>query len=538
MNKHKPNQATLNRIITLALFVGASLLLYFTADSIGVTWDEPAYIPASQSYANWIELLFKAPDLAYKPAIIDQFWDLNHEHPPVAKVWAGLFWKIARDVFGSGNELTAIRLGPCLLAGFLVALLYRLIADRYGLPAGLFAALALLSMPRFFLHSHLANLDVAVSVMWFLLVFVFWKTVDRKGWAWGILWGVLWGLAVATKLNGSFIPLALLPWILIFRRKLGVVARLLLMGVVAAATFLLVWPWLYHDTWARIMEYIYFHVVHIPIGQWFADTFYLPPPWYYVYLVLWAVVPLTLSGAYLLGIVRVVRTRNADGGLGWLLLLNALVAILPFTFGKTLLYDSDRLFMPVYPFLAALAGIGFGWLVGRIKATMAGGKHRTLAAPASLLLAIGLLLPQSISAAKQYPHLLAYYSESVGGLPGATRIGFETTYWCETYAAALPYINEHASSGDTIWTQAWSYDVLKYYQKIGRLRSDVVVLMVGMGYLDFMDVDWYIFEYRQSQYGEGGEKFYHPLKVLSNQTPVFELDYQGIPLMKLYGRIR
>ena len=62
-------------------------------------------------------------------------------------------------------------------------------------------------------------------------------------------------------------------------------------------------------------------------------------------------------------------------------------------------------------------------------------------------------------------------------------------------------INAHANPGDTIWTQAWSYDVLKYYQKIGRLRRDVVVLNIGMGYFDFKSADWYILDYRQTQYG-------------------------------------
>jgi hypothetical protein len=117
-------------------------------------------------------------------------------------------------------------------------------------------------------------------------------------------------------------------------------------------------------------------------------------------------------------------------------------------------------------------------------------------------------------------------------------MGLETTYWCETYAAAIPYINAHATPGDTIWTQAWSFDVLKYYQKIGRLRRDVVVLNVGMGYLDFKSVDWYILDFRQTQYGEYGAERYLPFQVLSSQTPVYELEYQGIPLMKLFGRIK
>ncbi|MBN2676588.1 MAG: glycosyltransferase family 39 protein [Anaerolineaceae bacterium] len=534
----KPKQAITHKIIAIFLFVGAALLLYLTADPIGVTWDEPAYIPAAQSYAGWFEVFFTDPIQSFDRATIDSYWSITHEHPPLAMAWNGLVWKIATAVFHASNQLTAIRLGPILMVSALVAMLYLLIAKHYGIPAGLFAAAGLLSMPRFFLHAHLASLDVPVSVMWFLFIFVFWKTVDRNDWDWGLLWGVMWGLAMATKLNAVFIPIAPLLWILLFRRKPLQLVRLLLMGMVGAGTFFMVWPWLYHDTRARFLEYIFFHVNHIPIGQWFDGVFYLPPPWFYVYLILWAVVPLTLLVMFLLGVFRSVRSKNGDNGLGCLLLINALVAILPFTFGKQMLYDNDRLFMPVYPFIASLAAIGFGLLLTWIRKLLAGWKRPALAAPVSLLLGAALLLPQSLSAVSLYPHLLSYYSESVGGLPGATRLGFETTYWCETYVSALPYINEHASPGDTIWTQDWSFEVLKYYQKIGRLRPDVVVLKVGWGNLNFFNIDWYIFEYRQTQYGKAGAEYYQPLQILQDQIPIYEVIHQGIPLMRLYGRIK
>jgi 4-amino-4-deoxy-L-arabinose transferase-like glycosyltransferase len=526
-----------NRIIALILFVGTSLLLFFTADSIGVTWDEPAYIPAAQSYSSWFEEVFRDPVQALSSATIDMYWSANHEHPPVAKSWTGLIWLAASQLFHASNELTAIRLGSVLMVALLVSLLYIMIARTYGKAAGLFAALALLSMPRFFFHAHLASLDVPVSVMWFLFIYVFWKTVDRESWAWGLLWGVIWGLAVATKLNGVFIPLVPLVWILIFRRKWSLILRLVVMGLTAMITFVLAWPWLYHQTWSRILEYINFHLYHFPIGQWYAGEFFTPPPWNFVYVILWAVVPLTVTGMFILGIIRAGNGKR-DNGLGWLLIINALVAILPFSFGKTLLYDNDRLFMPVYPFIASLAGIGFGWLVTHIRKYAEATKHLSLAAPASLILGLALLTPQTLTAARLYPHLLSYYSEGVGGLPGATRMGLETTYWCETYAAALPYINAHANPGDVIWTQAWSFDVLKYYQKINRLRSDVVVLKVGMGPFNFYEADWYILDYRQTQYGKGGEKLYLPLKVLSTQIPVYGVNYQGIPLMRLYGRLK
>jgi len=39
-----------------------------------------------------------------------------------------------------------------------------------------------------------------------------------------------------------------------------------------------------------------------------------------------------------------------------------------------------------------------------------------------------LFAPHLTITAHMYPHLLSYYSEAVGGLRGATRLGLETTY--------------------------------------------------------------------------------------------------------------
>jgi hypothetical protein len=242
---------------------------------------------------------------------------------------------------------------------------------------------------------------------------------------------------------------------------------------------------------------------------------------------LWAVVPLTVTMLFLVGMARAGKGKQ-DGGLAWLLILSAFVSIAPFIFGKSLLYDNERLFMPVFPFLAALAGVGFSWLDTLLKKLMERIKRPVLAAPAAVVMGIALLIPQSVTMVELYPHLLSYYSEGVGGLPGATKLGLETTYWCETFTAALPYINAHAEPGDVIWSE--EPEVLRYYQKIGQLRQDVLFVEDG----SFEHADWYIFQYRQSQYGTGGEENYPLLQVLKTQTPVYEVSYQGVPLMKLY----
>lgn len=535
-----------NGAIAAVLVCLTAVILTITAPATGLTWDEPAYISSSESYMDWFGALVKNPSTAIKTDTIDPYWTATHEHPPLDRVWSGMIWSLTRRVF---DDLTAHRLGNILLAALLVGVLYFMVADAYGKPAGLFAAGALMSMLRFFFHSHLAALDVPVAAAIFFVTFLFWRTIDRKEWWWGPILGFAWGMAESVKLNATFVPIGLVVWFLIFRRKWYIVFRFFLMGIVAMLTFVLVWPWLYHQTWSRILEYINFHLHHFNIGQWYFGRFYVPPPWHFVFVMLWAVVPLTVMLLVFIGIARAGRGKR-DQGLGWLLLISALVPLLTLAIGRTLVYDNERLFMPTFPFLAALAGAGFGWILVGLRKLADRIKRPTLVVPATIILAACLLAPQCITMIGLYPHLLSYYSEGVGGLPGATKMKLETTYWCETYAAAFPYINAHAQPGDRIWVEPWSYDVMIYYQMHGQLRPDVKILNNGWGaqsifgagapqpvFGEYLSADWIIFEYRQSQYeGMGGSILFLPDYLKTLKPPVFQVSYQGIPIMELYKR--
>jgi 4-amino-4-deoxy-L-arabinose transferase-like glycosyltransferase len=360
-----------------------------------------------------------------------------------------------------------------------------------------------------------------------------------------LLLGLIWGLALATKINAVFIPVTLGLWWLIFRREIRILFRLVIMGLTAIPVFVTVWPWLYFHTLERLTEYIGFVTdKHWEIGQYYFGRYYLPPPWHFGFVMLWAVLPLSLTILYLLGIVRSGRS-NRDGGLGWLLFLSALTPILAIASGRSMVYDNERLIMAAFPFLAGLAGAGFGWVVSWIE-TLALRSGKPLIRWVGLTILVALAFgPQLITMNSLYPHYLSYYGEGVGGLSGATRMGLETTYWCETYMLALPYINEHAKPGDLIWSDPWSHDVLIYYQTQGLLRDDLVVIspypttsILGPGApspaaFPMNSADWYIFQHRQSTLGfEGPDN--SMLKTLRRRTVVYEYSFDGVPVLTLY----
>lgn len=515
----------------------STLLLTFSAPHLGLTWDEPAYFAASESYVAWLGRLFTQPAQALGPAEIEHYWSPNHEHPPLDKIWSGLVWSVAR--YGM-DDLLAHRLGNILLSGGLIAMLYLLVAPEWGRLAGLATIASLLTMPRFFFHAQLGALDVPAAIIMVAVVLLVWRTRHRRGIGLSLLLGLVWGLALATKINAIFIMPALGLWAIAIERRLRLVGRLVLMGLIGVPFSLLLWPWLYHDSWDRLVEYVAFITVkHWQIGQWYFGRFYLPPPWHFPLVMIVAVVPLAVTILWLVGAVRSVWGGRSES-LGWLCLFCALVSILALSTGKSVVYDNERLAMPAFPFLAVLAGRGFVALVQGIPA-LARRIKRDLTREATIAaLALVCFVPQTIMAGLRYPYLLSYYSASIGGLPGASRLGMEHSYWCETYVAALPYLNERAPRGATIWIETWSHDVMLYYQKIGRLRPDLRITSGDGAQSVFGSAvpapvnepiglaDIAVVEYRQGSFGDTTPRY------MQDRTPVYRLVRSGVTLMEIY----
>jgi 4-amino-4-deoxy-L-arabinose transferase-like glycosyltransferase len=204
------------------------------------------------------------PGQAFTPKQIEDSWSPNHEHPPLDKVWSGLVWGLGRHIF---DDLLAHRLGNMLLVAVMTALLFFMVAEEYGDFAGLGAAGSLLAMPRFFLHAHLAALDVPIAFMVFLVTFLFWRGVYSRSWKWTLLSGLVWGTALATKVNAFFILPTLFLWVIIFRRRAYLIVRIFIMGLIGMPFSILLWMWLYFETIQRLTEYIRFITVdHWKIG--------------------------------------------------------------------------------------------------------------------------------------------------------------------------------------------------------------------------------------------------------------------------------
>lgn len=525
--------------MSLAIFLLVFAVLLITDKHISITWDEPAYMTAGESYAAWFGELVQNPDYALSEEGIETYWTANHEHPPLNKIWSGLVWGSVRSFL---PDLTAHRLGNIILNSLLFALLYLLIQDVYGWPVGILSSLFLLSMPRIFFHAHLSALDLAAASMIMAVVLLFWKTRHNHSWWVDFSLGILWGLAVATKVNAVFVYFVLLIWALTYQRQKLMVRRFLVMGVLATLVFFFTWPWLYYQTIDRVVEYVLFITVnHWEIGQWYFNQFYMPPPWHFPFVITAVVTPLTLFILFFVGIGRVLL-RKSERPFGLYLLLNGFVPMLAIAIGQSMVYDNDRLFITSMPFIAALSAIGFKTVVQRFSQKLAENRRQVVV----VLLAVAVLLPQLWTTGALYPHLLSYYSELVGGVAGATNMGLEATYWSETYNESLDFLNENAEAGDTIYVAPWSHDVMVYYQLQGQLRDDIGIAApfavsslfdetIKMRQKSFEQADFIVFQNRGTTYGEKGLDS-ELAKWIAAREPDFMISHNDVPLIEVYQR--
>jgi len=410
------------RVACVGVFAVAFCLVAVTLDDPGIAWDEPSSIFPGWSYARWFAHL---PSLPFGRSDIDRFWAPNHEHPPFAKLLMGF----SQLVLG-GSPLLASRLAVAVLFAVLVEMVFAFGWRQFGGLAGAMAAASLVCMPRVFAHAHLAALDVPMAFAWFLTVAAFTRAIERGSHRAAALAGVCFGLALLTKINAVFLPLVLLGWGLWFHRRRAAIPLLWTLGL-GLVVFVAGWPWLWPDVPARLLAYLRpTWRVSIPVkyfgGVWDDKA----APWHYPLVMTAVTVPVGVLFIALLGLVGAARSFLRDDRQAFLI-VNLVVALGVFAVPGVPKYDGVRLFLPAFPFVALLAGIGgarcWDWVARRWP--------RRPWRP--LLLSVVFFLSQLAGIAWFHPYELSYYNALVGGLWGAEKLGFETTYWHEVVGPSL-----------------------------------------------------------------------------------------------------
>ncbi|NOZ88025.1 MAG: glycosyltransferase family 39 protein [Deltaproteobacteria bacterium] len=445
--------------ILVALCAGVFHILFIS--DMGVTDDDRFYVPASRSYALFwvqeVEGLF-----GYGPANgkklqdrIDRHFSTNHEHPPFAKYVMGFSSLLFHDVLGLTDEDTGCRIGTVLFVVLCTFLVFLFTSENFGIFAGLFAALALNLHARFAFHARVPTLDAAMASMYFFTAYLVWRA--RQSRACAVLSGVVFGLALATKLNAPFLLLPILVfWLLYKSNRIGLnkyktalkLPSFTLAGpsllILGPMVFFLSWPWLWHNTLARLLEYARFHLNHYGIYFLYLGKIYQKPfaPWHAPFVMLGCTTSILIMAFASIGLLWSVfgawhdKERGANKNMAWAgvyIVLHLLSCISVVAFFNVPKYGGIKLFLTAVPFLAVLAGIGFTQVTGKLGSAIASLFPRaSTAVPKNTALAAGLVLalvPSAIDMARVHPYLLSYYGSLAGGPRGALDLGLERQYY-------------------------------------------------------------------------------------------------------------
>jgi 4-amino-4-deoxy-L-arabinose transferase-like glycosyltransferase len=465
-------------LLTAGLFLGYLALLLATAGSLGFMRDEGFYFASARAYGDWFALLWRSPAAALEPQVVDRFWTVNHEHPALLK---SLFALSNRWLGGAFSETsTSFRLPGMVLSSLAVALTFDWGRRTLGRPGALVAALSFAFMPRVFFHAHLACFDLPVCAMWLVTSYVYVRSLQsrRRGWLIGA--GVAYGLLLDTKHNSWIFPFALLlhfaltqglpllrewragaAW---WRRIPPAWASMLLLGPLV---FYALWPWLWHDTIARLREYVAFHTGHEYYNMEFLGrTYWKPPmPRGYAWLMTLATVPLVTLVLALAGAVGTWKiAEKRDDYAFWA--VSIVMSYAPWLSDQTPIFGGTKHWMTAYPFLCLFAGLGFTKVVHALRSF-----KPALGNP--VLVAACVLAGPVVMTLHAHPFGLSAYTPLVGGAPGAATLGLNRTFWGYTTQSLAPFINANAPRRGTVYVHDTALQSYAMFQEDGRLRRDL-----------------------------------------------------------------
>lgn len=563
-------------------FIIASLylsLLLITSKDIGFARDEGFYFSAGERYMQWFDMLIDNPTQSMEQRNIDRFWRENHEHPSLMKTLFGLSWKIFNKKLGIMNESTAFRFPGMLFSAILlyfIVLFGTWIGSRW---VGISAALFMAFLPRFFYHAHLSCFDVAITTMWFIIMYAFLKSL--KSFSWAVAAGILWGLGLETKLNSFFIPPLLIAYYFIVeirnfkfprfitsRRKWlqlitlpslisfpSIPLSFFFMAIFGPILFIGLWPWLWNDTINRISGYLSFHMHHAYYNiEYFGVNYFNPPfPVSFPFVMTAITFPLITLIFACSGII--IRLYNAvkkiihqfkhksDSsneqheikGVDFFLLINLFFPIILIALPSTPIFGGTKHWMPAWPFICLYAGFSFCYWINYLKeklSNIAVIKNILQNKAASFILILASLLfviaPAVIQTRSSHPFALTHYTALIGESPGAASAGMNRQFWGFTTGSTIAWLNKNAKHNAQVFIHDTNWSSFNMYRRDKRLRSDIRTngrIQSSDIALVHLEQHFLITEHEIWSY-------------TGSPTPSYLVSHQGVAVLPIYRKVR
>jgi 4-amino-4-deoxy-L-arabinose transferase-like glycosyltransferase len=445
------------RIIGAALALLTVVLVQCNQSRVGIARDEVVYMNAGARYADWWLGGFGP---------IEKTWGgapgggNNNEHPPLMKTLFGVSHALLAPVLG---EVGSFRFPSAVMHGVLVALVFAMVVQLWGLAEAVLAALLVMLLPRALFHAGLACFDAPIMTMWFATVYAYWRCMDGRPWPWQV--GIVFGLALATKHTAVLLPFALAVhygivcyratgWRGLFTHRWRVVASVVWL---APLTLYFVWPWLWKDPIGHVQQWLSFHMKHVHYNfeylgaNWNAPRF----PWHVALVTTLFTVPvITLAGAATGGALWIAKRKelpDAPRAPVLLLALSAAASIGPFFLGTTPIFGAEKHWMPALPTLCIAAGVGIVWAA---KGAIAWLETRRPLSPNARQLAIGgvaaiCVAAAAVETATAQPYALTWYNALAGGAPGGADKGMNRQFWGVAARGVLPVLAAEAPAQGT-----------------------------------------------------------------------------------------
>ena len=566
VSDHPPQETSRYRLMLFSILVviGCAGILLATSAELPMTWDEGNAIRRAEGIQDWAErwLTLRGQPATPGPltsVAIDEDWQYTTQiegHP----AFYGIVIAIGRGLSAAFlSPLDSWRLGPMLLFALAAGAMFWRIAREYSPAAGLAAVAALMLLPRMFAHAHTASFDGPLVACWIIA----WATFSpaRENWRMGLVWGIALGLTLSAKVTGWIAPLPFIVWTLIYLDRRA--AKALAVGIpVALLTFWIVNPPLWHEPVRSLTS---FFSLNLDRSQFNISTQFLgrmynldhPLPWYNTLVWTGVTVPVGILFLAAVGLIRVLQRCRREP-LGTLLVANWMALIIARALPGTPPHDGVRLFLPSFAFLAALAGVGALALINaaispksRRFADQSGvGATAGLSSSAEQdradslpfqpparrcrLTAIAVFLIYLAAAGNlcyYAPQWLSYYNLAIGGLPGATALGMEPTYyWDGLDEPLLDWLRQHSGPGEKVRFGAASTENLALMTEWGVLQVEYQAQAPG-------EFRWYVIQHRPSGLQPAD------LWLIENRQPVFQKTIRSggwgpwrldVPLVEVY----
>lgn len=542
--------------IAIIIFFITFFSSFFTLKNYSINWDEAAvHFARGQAILNYLisgkrdysnlensklkRSYFQSDTFTYN------FFEKGFEvgegsigigHPPLSNVFASLFNAVFYRWLNVIGDMEAYHLYSAFLSSLLIAAVFYFVAARYSLVAGIIAALSLQFYPLFLGESRYNTKDVPEAVFFSFSIFFLYRAITSNSIKWMFASSLLTAFAFGTKFNVIFLPLIVIPWIIIYffpelrklrlKKFLKLRAKLIFsfsfFPVVSILIFFLAWPNLWADPVDRF-NFIIDYYKSIGVNSSF-DPRFLTFFRFNTYAIQWIIfttpIPVLVLG--LMGImVSLWRFLAKKDNVSILIVLWFVVPIIRVSVPSANIYGGVRQIMEFIPAMAILSGIGAHYLVIFLNKFFI---KNLIVLQALVLIAFFPIIIQMIS---MHPNESTYFNSIVGGLKGAKEKnipGWGVTLG-STYRQGVAWLNSNTEQNAKV---AFVFELGGNIPTID-LRPDITLynqVRSGMK--------------REGEYAIGVthdgtlENLYYRRYLERFLNPVYELKVDDVPILKIW----